>query len=534
MRNLIVILILCSLGSFVAAEEKGTLLWSFNGSDRGYSISSIRDVNGDGVSDVLAGFANDTLYCLEGGGSGTTNVIWTFTSGNLNSIVSDVDSMPDVTNDGIPDVVVGFKYGVHVYGLNGANGNIIWQIALPESGGYSNVWIELIGDVNGDSICDIIAGPRENYKLYCISGASKDSAIILWEFPLEGYMWNEYSTASINDIDGDGVREVLVGVGYANSWDKNLVYCISGKGDSAIWIYDVGGGAFDRIDAVNYIEDVNGDGMQDVLAVGGQVYCLDGSNGSLIWNYSNEQSIFSVISIPDINGDGKQEAVACIYDTGGTDKVVCIEGDSDSSGQLLWACPTYSIPGRLDKISDIDSDLIPDIVAGTWNGFVYCISSKTGSVIWEYFGQDTSAYGDVMDITTVKDVNGDSIDDVAAIIYGGPFGGEVWCLSGKVYGVEESDARDNIQDVRLEISPNPFVGTTSIKYKNQNSEIKNFQFQIYDMSGRLIEVTKDNVITNEAGCSIGKDLRAGVYFIKVRDHLSTCKQNKPIKIVKLK
>lgn len=85
-------------------------------------------------------------------------------------------------------------------------------------------------------------------------------------------------------------------------------------------------------------------------------------------------------------------------------------------------------------------------------------------------------------------------------------------------GIEETDARSKMQDARLEVYPNPFVQTTSLKFNVQGSTFKD-KITIYDISGKLVDKTTDNII--------GKKLKAGIYFVKIKGY-------KPIKITKIK
>ncbi|MFA5033340.1 MAG: T9SS type A sorting domain-containing protein [bacterium] len=81
-------------------------------------------------------------------------------------------------------------------------------------------------------------------------------------------------------------------------------------------------------------------------------------------------------------------------------------------------------------------------------------------------------------------------------------------------GVEE---QSNIEtpSTTLRASPNPFVGITNIKWSAFSEKEK--KIRIYDISGKLLEETKNNII--------GKDLKSGIYFVKVDGY-------KPIKVVK--
>ncbi|MDD5528744.1 MAG: T9SS type A sorting domain-containing protein [bacterium] len=91
-------------------------------------------------------------------------------------------------------------------------------------------------------------------------------------------------------------------------------------------------------------------------------------------------------------------------------------------------------------------------------------------------------------------------------------------IKGEGVGVEENNSKCLILNAKLEAKPNPFVAFTVIS-EQLSVKDKETKIQIYDVSGKLIEETKDNII--------GKKLKSGVYFIKVNNY-------KPLKVVKLR
>lgn len=94
----------------------------------------------------------------------------------------------------------------------------------------------------------------------------------------------------------------------------------------------------------------------------------------------------------------------------------------------------------------------------------------------------------------------DNIEPVIGILHNGS-------------GVEdEHDYENSLSGIR--IAPNPFTYSASVTGKSKTVGIS-----IYDLSGRLVEESKDNII--------GRNLKKGIYFVKIEDH-------KPVKIVKLR
>ncbi|MDD5530759.1 MAG: T9SS type A sorting domain-containing protein [bacterium] len=76
----------------------------------------------------------------------------------------------------------------------------------------------------------------------------------------------------------------------------------------------------------------------------------------------------------------------------------------------------------------------------------------------------------------------------------------------------------------LRASPNPFTQSTVINY-SASGESEKSKIQIYDIAGKLVETTKNNII--------GGNLKTGIYFIKVNDYLTADRHVKPLKIVKM-
>ncbi|MBI4722921.1 MAG: T9SS type A sorting domain-containing protein [Candidatus Stahlbacteria bacterium] len=79
-------------------------------------------------------------------------------------------------------------------------------------------------------------------------------------------------------------------------------------------------------------------------------------------------------------------------------------------------------------------------------------------------------------------------------------------------GIEESKELE-MKSEKLKAFPNPFINGMKIRDLKLGNII-----QVYDMTGRLVEETKENII--------GKNLPPGFYFVKIKGY-------KPIKVIKL-
>jgi outer membrane protein assembly factor BamB/6-phosphogluconolactonase (cycloisomerase 2 family) len=353
----------------------GTVLWSCHppggaSNSGGYGdqcVSYIEDVNGDGHADALLGTAwgGRTAYAIDGM---TGGVIWsydTYAHGDTGWVYS-ICPITDLTGDGKEDVLfcVGSP-GNAAFCVNGVTGNRIWKFHANDA----VMSICQIEDANGDGYSDaVIAGGDDEHRLICLSGHSTGSPSIIWQFTSTAGFED---VSVIDDVNGDGHQDVIAG-GWAY-----YVYCRNGFNGAQIWNYYVGSG--DVVMRVEPIADINGDGIQDVL-VGtwkNAIICLSGANGSLICSYTvgttNGGDVWSVDPIADVNGDGYPEALGGSFDT----YVYCVDVKACS---LLWKYYTGNRLYTVRGLPDVNGDGTPEALAGTQmstergGGKAYCIS----------------------------------------------------------------------------------------------------------------------------------------------------------------
>jgi len=113
------------------------------------------------------------------------------------------------------------------------------------------------------------------------------------------------NTFDLIDMNKDGVKDIVAG-----SVDNN-VYCINGKDFSVMWEYDTD----NEIQLPLSLYDINGDKIPEVFVVNDYdnvLFILDGKNGKLIreknikdWEKLNQTSVILV----DFNGNGKLDLI---------------------------------------------------------------------------------------------------------------------------------------------------------------------------------------------------------------------------------
>ena len=362
--------------------------------------------------------------------------------------------------------------------VNSVLGAQMWQGNIPDNPytSYDDpqpVSIKQIGDVNNDGVNDIIVSSG-NYLTSCFNGNSSVTADILWSFNT-GYdnnntgnvVWKDGMQIR-DDIDGDGIQDVVIGCGGGNE----MVYTISGRTGKKIWGFGDSISYSDGdIEGIRVDKDFNGDGIKDVLAsasgtgsnppgrhaaicingltgeqifistqnsaftgdiqttpFGGAigtnsnsgVYTVSGFNnlGSNVWSYTTAGKVWSLRLIPTINADTVKELLGLQGFSGG---VFCI---ASNNGQTLWTKGLGSSNnGTIEMLDDLDSNGSPDF---TLSGpqIISRVDSKTSNVLWSY--APGASY--IRDVAAISDIDGDGWID---IVVGMQDPGKVFVMSGK-------------------------------------------------------------------------------------------------------
>ncbi|HPR18052.1 MAG TPA: choice-of-anchor D domain-containing protein, partial [Candidatus Cloacimonadota bacterium] len=222
---------------------------------------------------------------------------------------------------------------------------------------------------------------------------------------------------------------------------------LSGSGDdqqyvigSILWQYDITAGYDNSPKAMAPIEDINGDGVGDLIVCSEDYYvrCFNGNasiTGDVLWEYEIPSYVYQqngLVVTADLNNDDFEDVV--IGTAGGDRAVRAISG---KTGELIWVFNTSIYGGtggwvyQVDASRDFNNDGILDILAssgndgsGTGPQRVHCLNGTNGNELWSFYvsGPKFSCIG-------IADLNNDGTPDV---IGGGSNSGET---EGKVYGI---------------------------------------------------------------------------------------------------
>lgn len=269
--------------------------------------------------------------------------------------------------------------------------------------------------------------------------------------------------ASLQDLDGDQLREYVVAAPYYNVKPQHMgsfegaVVVLSSK-DGSILQQHVGSSADATFGwALDAGMDVDGDGVEDYVAgapyddgskkEAGAIRVVSGATGLELFSVQGERAGdnfgWDVALIGDVDRDGGSEVVATAFffdptsTTGQAGRGYCFSG---KTGALLWTIDGVKGNqglGYCCALGDVSGDGIPDVVFGSvgsgsgisGEGHVDLVDGATGSILRTIVGERPGDHFGTH-VARIGDVDGDDVDDllVAASRWSGP---PVLC--GRIY-----------------------------------------------------------------------------------------------------
>jgi outer membrane protein assembly factor BamB len=282
----------------------------------------------------------------------------------------------DLNQDGIKDIVIGDGNDIDSIGnltaLNGIDGTILWHVSR---GGELYASAQFL-KVNGDNYYDVIIGGRVA-NLFCVDGLTGD---LIWEFDTTqsspgGEGWLQfYEPQTVNDITGDGLRDLIV---------------INGGDPTAL------------------------SGQQ--IRKPGHLLLLDASSGTVLHQAVMPDSAESYSSLALIEGSGPDQTY--IYFGSGGETVAgslwratltqLLNDDITAADELI----TDNFKGFIAPpvLADLTSDNVLDIVGASFGGMISLVNGATLDVEWSFYDPGLETYG----VPAIGDFNGDGQLDVA-------------------------------------------------------------------------------------------------------------------------
>lgn len=374
-----------------------------------------------------------------------SRVIWAFKTNNPSWVLV-LDEISDVDGDGVGDIAAGsYNYDQTVYLISGKSGRLIWSYTPSQSSGiYALTKIKSINhdDLN-DVVVGVIGGPGRVQALNGANGA------LLWSYEVNHSNINDVE--EISDVDGDNINDVIVSTGGSPSGPDNRVLVLNGRSGELIWDYYLGDSGVGNAKDIEVIEDVNGDGIADVIAGtygsvcpgpgSGSTFLFSGTSGDIIWSRSPNFGVLvdTISGIHNLADEDVLSAASCEFGIG--DSYLYRLGGED--GEIIWQyenslCPDGSEFYLTSSIGDVNGDSREDAVvistpAGPFgcDGGISLIDGESGTLVWQL---QANAGGHKP--TTDTDFNGDGISDVLVSLelgseYEESLSGEARAINGK-------------------------------------------------------------------------------------------------------
>ena len=377
--------------------------------------------------------------------SGNWGPLYQFDGASGGDVLGTSVASGDINGDGVSDLVAGspsaspsgLNRAGSVFVWSGADGSLIYQVDGALSGSVLGQSVGVVGDLNGDNCSEWIVGaPGENSNTGSarVYSGSDGSLLFRFDATTQGDFLGS-AVSGAGDVNMDGTPDFIVGSSLADpggNGNAGIAYVWSGSDGS--FLYQFKGSSpleyFGR--DVDGAGDVNADGFADVIVGGwgsgsGHASVFSGMDGSLLYRMdgqNNEGLGYSVSGCGDLNSDGYSDFMA--------GAVNASPGGSFSGSTYVWSgidgsllyqfdgTSTYEYLGSaLSSAGDSNGDGIADLLVGSpaidWltPGSASLYSGADGTLIHRFVG---GANGDAFgwSLCGVGDLNGDGLGEIMA------------------------------------------------------------------------------------------------------------------------
>lgn len=293
--------------------------------------------------------------------------------------------------------------------------------------------------------------------LAALTGNVRSQRVLAETFGTEAFARYGAAVASIGDIDGDGVRDLVIGEPARDYAPAALVIdsgaaVLRSSRTGILRARQFGLQAFGLLGStVAGLGDVDGDGVPD-WATGspvegqgnaGYAQIMSGADGHILWGLGGEQGSelgTGIAALGDVNNDGRADVAISSPNNSNVHPygaVRCYAGNTGAYVHQYAGLSLTRMGQSIASIADVTGDGRPDLIVGesqfsfggSSSGRVYLLNpsrAAASGIVWEVYTPFLGGWHGGQLVASAGDVNGDGVADVLA----GTSVGRIAVLSG--------------------------------------------------------------------------------------------------------